>query len=194
MQYWRSAIFPVARRNNEDRRSYISASRYVLCIMAKAKAEVRQATCSSLPLKSDPKFVYSLLRSVTGFSSSSSNFPNCSSPKKLASVFAEYLRSHFSVTQPKALHSRVRGYMSELRRATCPEKSHLSFCFPFSPTEFFATATNLSSSTVTGPDKVAYPMFKHLPCTSSFFKVAYPMLNQLPRSDMDLLLHILNLS
>ena len=34
---------------------------------------------------------------------------------------------------------------------------------PFSPAEFLAAASNLSSSTATGPDKVAYPMLKHLP-------------------------------
>ena len=57
-------------------------------------------------------------------------------------------------------------------------KSHSSFCFPFSHTEFLAAASNLSSSsTATGPDKVAYPMLKHL-----------------PRSGMDFLLHIFNLS
>ena len=38
-------------------------------------------------------------------------------------------------------------------------------------------ASNLSSSTATGPDKIAYPMLK-----------------QLPRSSMDFLLHIFNLS
>ena len=38
-------------------------------------------------------------------------------------------------------------------------------------------ASNLSWSTAIGPDKVAYPMLKHL-----------------PRSDMDFLLHIFNLS
>ena len=54
-------------------------------------------------------------------SSSSPNFPNCSSPRESASVYAAYLRSHFSVSQPKALRSRARGYLSELRRATCPE-------------------------------------------------------------------------
>ena len=46
-----------------------------------------------------------------------------------------------------------------------------------SPAEFLAAASNLSSSTATGPDKVAYPMLKHL-----------------PRSGMDFLLHIFNLS
>ena len=56
-------------------------------------------------------------------------------------------------------------------------ESHSSFCSPFSLAEFLAAASNLSSSTATGPDKVAYPMPKHL-----------------PRSGMDFLLHIFNLS
>ena len=45
----------------------------------------------------------------------------------------------------------------------------------FSPAEFLATASKLS--TATGPDKVAYPMLKHL-----------------PRSGINFLLHIFNLS
>ena len=49
--------------------------------------------------------------------------PNCSSPRKSASVYAAYLRSHFCVFQPKTLRSRARGYLSELRRVTCPEES-----------------------------------------------------------------------
>ena len=56
-------------------------------------------------------------------------------------------------------------------------ESHSFFCSPFPPAEFLAAASNLSSSTATGPDKVAYPMLKHL-----------------PRSGMDFLLHIFNLS
>ena len=135
--------------------------------------KMRQATCSSL----SPKSVHSLLRSIAGSSSFSPNFSNCSSPRESASVYAAYLRSHFSVSQPKALHSRARGYFSELRRATCPEESHSSFCSPLSPAEFLAAAFNLFLSTATGPDKVAYPMLKHL-----------------PRSGMDFLLHIFNLS
>ena len=46
--------------------------------------------------------------------------------------------------------------------ATCPVESHLSFCSPFTLAQFLAVAFNLSSSTATGPDKVAYPMLKHL--------------------------------
>ena len=112
-----------------------------------------------------------------GSLSSSSNFPNCSFPRELASVYAAYLRSHFSVSQPKALRSRAGGYLYELRRATCPVESHSSFCFPLSPTKLLAAASNLSPSTATGPDKVAYPMLKYL-----------------HRSGMDFLLHIFNLS
>ena len=94
-----------------------------------------------------------------------------------ASIYADYLRSRFSVSQPKALRSRARGHLTELRRATCPVKSHSSFCSPFSPAEFLAAASNLSLAIAIDPDKVAYPMLKHL-----------------PRSGMDFLLHIFNLS
>ena len=119
-----------------------------------------------------------LIRFIAGSPSSSSpspNFPNYS-PRESASVYATYLKSHFSVSQPKTVRSTARGYLSELRRATCPEKSHSSFCSPFSPTEFLAAASNLSS-TATGSDKVACPMLKHL-----------------PRFGIDFLLHIFNLS
>ena len=140
--------------------------------------KTRQTTCSSLSPKFNPKSVYSLLRSIaSSSSSSSSNFPNCSSPRESASVFADYLRFHFSIFQPKALHSRARGYLSELCRATYPEESHSSFCSPFSSAKFFAAASILSLFTATGPDKVAYLLLKHL-----------------PRSGMDFLLHIFNLS
>ena len=175
----RRKAFAAAHRSDEDHQAYISASRRASSVIAKAKAEAWQTTCSSLSPKSNPKIVYSLLRSIAGSSSSSSfypNFPNCSSPRKSASVYAAYLRPDFSVSQPKTLRSRARGYLSELRQATCPEESHSSFCSPFSRAEFLAAASNLSSSTTTGQDKVAYPMSKHL-----------------PRSGMDFL-HIFNLS
>ena len=176
----RRKTFATAHRSDEDRQAYISASRRASSVIAKAKAEAWQTTCTSLSPKSNPKTVHSLLRSIAGSPSSSSsspNFPNCSFPRESASVYAAYLRSHFSVSQPKALRSRARGYLTELRRATCSVESHSSFCSPFSPADFLAAASNLSSSTATGPDKVAYPMLKHL-----------------PRSGMDFLLHIFNLS
>ena len=176
----RRKAFAAAHRSDEDRQAYISASRRASSVIAKAKAEGWQTTCSSLSPKSNPKSVHSLLRSIAGSSasfSSSPNFPNCSSPRESASVYAAYLRSHFSVSQPKALHSRARGYLTELRQATCLEKSHSSFCSPFSFAEFLAAASKLSSSSATGPDKVAYSMLKHL-----------------PRSGMDLLLYIFNYS
>ena len=154
----RRKAFAAAHRSDENRQAYISASRRASSVIAKAKGEAWQTTWSSLSPKSNPKSVHSLLRYVAGLSSSSSfspNFPNCSSPRESASVYAAYLRSHFSVSQPKALRSRARGYLSELRRATCPEESHSSFCSPFSRAEFHAAASNLSSYTATGPDKGA---------------------------------------
>ena len=169
-----------AHRSDEDRQAYISASRRASSVIAKAKAETWQTTCSSLSPRSNPKSVHSLLRSIAGSPSSSSsspNFPNCSSPRESASVYAAYLRSPFSFSQPKALRSRARGYLTDLRRATCPKESDSSFCSPFFPTKLLAAASNLSSSTATGPNKVTHLMLKHL-----------------PRSGMDFLLHIFNLS
>ena len=155
----RCRAFTAAHRSDEDCQAYISASRHASSVIVKAKAEAWQTTCSSLSPKSNTKSVHSLLRSIAGSppsSSSSPNIPNCSSPKESASVYAAYLRSHFSISQPKALHSRARGYLTELCRATCSVESHLSFCSPFTPAEFHVAASNLSSSTATGPDKVAY--------------------------------------
>ena len=172
----RRKVFAAAHRSDKDRQAYISASRRASSVIAKAKAETWQTTCSSLSPKSNPKSVYSLPRFFAGSSCSSPNFRNCSPSRESASVYAAYQRSHFSVFQPKALRSIAGGYLSELRRATCPE-SHSSFCSFFSSAEFLAAASNLSSSTATGPDKVAYLMLKHL-----------------PHSGMDFLLHIFNLS
>ena len=171
--------FAAAHRSDIDRQAYISASRRASSVIAKAKAEAeaRQITCSSLSPKSNHKSVHSLLRSVAGSSSSSPNFPNCSSPRESASIYVACLRSHFSISQPKTLRSRAKDYLSELRRATCPEESHSFFRSCFSSAEFLAAASNLSLSTATGPDKVPYLMLKHL-----------------PRSGMDLFLHIVNLS
>ena len=176
----RHKAFAAAHRSNEDRQAYISAFGRASSVIAKAKTEAWQTTCSSLSPKSNPKSVHSLLRYIAGSPSSPPpppSFPNCSSPRESASVYADYQGSHFSVSLPKAMRRRARGYLSELRRATCPVESHSSLCSSFSPAEVLAAASNLSSSTAIGPDKVVYPMLKHL-----------------PRSGMDFLLHIFNLS
>ena len=57
----------------------------------------------------------------------------------------------------KALRSRARGYLSELRRATCPKESHLSIYSSFSPAEFFAAASNPFSFSATSPDTLSIP-------------------------------------
>ena len=172
----RRKAFAAAHRSDEDRQAYITASRRTSSIITKAKTEAWQTTCSSPSPRSNPKSVHSLLCSIAGSPFSSPNFPNCCSPRESALVYAAYLRSHFSISQPKALRSRARGYLSEVRQAMCSEESHSSFCSPFSLAEFLVAASNLSLSSATGPDKVAYPMLKHL-----------------ARSGMDLLLYIFNL-
>ena len=101
----RRKAFAAVHRSDEDRQTYITASRRASSVIAKAKAEACQATCSSLSPKSNPKSIHSLLHFVAGspFSSSfSPNFPSCSSLKESASVYADYLRSHFFVSEPKA--------------------------------------------------------------------------------------------
>ena len=176
----RRETFAAAHRSDEEHQAYISASRRDSSIITTAKAEAWQTTCSSLLPKSIPKSVNCLLRSIAGSPCSSSyspNFPNCSSLRESALVYGAYMRSYFSVSQPKTRSSRARGYLSELRRATCPEESHSSFCSPFSPAELLAAASNLSLFTATGPDKVADFMLKHL-----------------PHSVINFLLHIFNLS
>ena len=75
-------------------------------------------------------------------------------------VYANYLRSHFFISQPNTLRCRAKEYLSHLRYASCSEESYPSFCFP--QTEFLAAATNLSSFTVTGPNRVTYPILMHL--------------------------------
>ena len=92
----RHKAFATAHRSDEDRQAYISAFRRASSVIAKAKAEAWQTNCSFLSPKSNPKSVHSLLRSIVGSPSS----PNCSSPRESASVYAAYLRSHFSVSQP----------------------------------------------------------------------------------------------
>ena len=101
----RRKAFAAAHRSDEDRQASISVSRRASSVIAKAKAEAWQTTCFSLSPKSNPKSIHSLLRSIAGSSSSSSsspNFPNSSSPRESASVYAAYLRSHFSISQPEA--------------------------------------------------------------------------------------------
>ena len=109
-----------AHRSNEDRQAYISASRSALSVTAKPKAEAWQMTCSSLFPKSNPKAVHSLLRSIAGSPSSSSsspNFPNCSSPRESALIYAACQRSHFSISHPKPCVAE-------------PEATSLSFAVP----------------------------------------------------------------
>ena len=173
----RRKAFAAAHRSDEDRQAYISASQRDLYVITKAKAEAWQSTCSSLSTKSNSNSLFPLLLALLPHLPSLLTFLTVPLPENWLLVFTACLRSHFSVFQTKALRSRARGYLPDLRRATYPEGPNLSCCSPFSPVEFLAAACNLSSSTATVPDKVAYPMLKHLPCPG-----------------IDFLLYIFNLS
>ena len=92
-------------------------------------------------------------------------------------MYASYQRSYFFVSQSKVLRTRARRYLFELRQVTtCLEESHSLSCLP-SLSKSLAAGISLSSFTDKGPGKVAYPILKHL-----------------PRSGINFLLHILNIS
>ena len=73
-------------------------------------------------LSINQKSLYFFLCFVADFSSPFfffPSFPNCSSPRKSALVFAKYPRFHFFVSQPKTLRNKAKGYLCE---NTCLEK------------------------------------------------------------------------
>ena len=160
--------FAAAHRSDEDCQACISAFRFASLLSPRLRDARQLALLSHLNLTLN---LFTLLRSVTGFYLIFllPYVSNCSSPRDLASVYVDYLRSHFSVSQPKALHSRTWGYLSKLCRATCPEESHSAFCSPFYPAEFLAAATNLFFFTATGSHKVAYLILQVFPSSGMDF-------------------------
>ena len=110
-----------------------SAFQHTSSVIAKAKAETWQVTWSShlnLTLNLCTLFFVLLLAFLSHLPPP--KFPNCSSPSESVSVFAGYLRFHFSVSQSKALRSRARGYFSEL----CKPHAWRSLIHPFALTFF----------------------------------------------------------
>ena len=108
--------FAAAHISDEDRQVCIFASRRTSSVIPKAKAEARKTTCSSLSPKSYPKSTHSLFRSVTGSLSSSSSSPNFSNvPFPGSRLWSSPItRDPTFLSQPKALRSKARGYLSEL--------------------------------------------------------------------------------
>ena len=87
----RRKAFAAAHRSDEDRRA--------LSVIAKAKAEAWQTTCSSLSSRFNPKSVHSLLHSMAGSSSSSSSSPNFPTKRSVKP------RALWSLARPFALLS-----------------------------------------------------------------------------------------
>ena len=155
----------VAHRSESHRLRYIDASRRASSVISRAKSATRQATCSNLSPRSDPHAVFRLLNAISGKKNSSHDpsFPDCT--LDTANHYASYLRSHLSQATPRSSRRAERQFMNELRKASCEDASslHNSFCSPFSLNELSTAISNLSASTVSGPDQIAYPLLKHLP-------------------------------
>ena len=157
----------MAHRSESHRLKYIDASRRASSVISRAKSATWQATCSNLSPRSDPRAVFRLLNAISGKKNTSQDpsFPDCTSSLDTANHYASYLRSHLSQATPRSSRRAERQFMNEIRKASCEDASslHNSFCSPFSLNELFTAISNLSSSTASGPDQIAYPLLKHLP-------------------------------
>ena len=157
----------VAHRSESHRLRYIDASRRASSVISRAKSATLQATCSNLSPHSDPRAVFRLLNAISGKKNTSHDpsFPDCTSPLDTANHYASYLRSHLSQATPRSSRGAERQFMNELRKASCEDASslHNSFCSPFSLNELSTAISNLSASTASGPDQIAYSLLKHLP-------------------------------
>ena len=160
-----------ARRSEAHRLRYIDASRRASSVISRAKSATWQATCSNLSPRSDPRAVFRLLNAISGKKNTSQDpsFSGCSSPLDTANHYASYLRSHLSQATPRSSRRAERQFMNELRKASCEDASslHNSFCSPFSLAELSIAICNLSSSTASGPDQIAYPLLKHFALAST---------------------------
>ena len=96
------------------------------------------------------------------------NFPYCFSSRESTSVFADYLRSHFSLSQPEATFPSS----AKPRVLKCLTRP---FALPSTPLNFLELP-------LTSPRPLSLAQ-----------TIAYPMLKHLPRSGMDFF-HICNLS
>ena len=157
----------MAHQSESHRLRYIDASRRASSVISRTKPATRQATCSNLYSRFDPRAVFRLLNAISGKRNTSqdSSFPDCTCPLNTANHFASYLRSRLSQATPRSSRRAERQFMNELRKASCEDASslHNSFCSPFSLTELSTAISNFSSSTASGPDQIAYPLLKHLP-------------------------------
>ena len=155
----------MAHRSESHRLRYIDASRRASSVISRAKSATWQATCSNLSPRSDPRAVFRLLNAISGKKNTSQDpsFPDCTSPLDTANHMP--LHSHLSQATPRSSRRAERQFMNELRKASCEDASslHNSFCSPFSLTELSTAISNLSSSTASGPDQIAFPLLKHLP-------------------------------
>ena len=101
----RRKAFAAAHRSDEDRQAYISASRRASSVIANAKAETWQTTCSSLSPKFNPKSVHSLLVVVVDYPTPSEEWGHGGrpwSPRSRATLQGLDQRSYRDRESPKS--------------------------------------------------------------------------------------------
>ena len=97
-----------------------------------------------------------------------SPLPTATAPRESTSVYDNYLRSVFC-RSAKGFVQQCQSYLSELRLISCLQESYSSLCSRLISGKIFAATINIFSFTVTCPDRVAYSMLKHLPCSGMDF-------------------------
>ena len=115
----RHKAFSAAHRSDEDCQAYISASRRTSSVIAKAKAEAWQTTCSSL----SPKFVHFLLRFIAGSSSCISASSWGPSKESLSLLYKAFLRPLLTYASPgwfPFLSTTNFTKLERLRRSASP--------------------------------------------------------------------------
>ena len=119
------------------------------------------ASTNFLLKEPDSKLVYFLMQSEDNSASSFLSSPNWSFPRESIQVYANYLRSYFSMSQPNNLPNRARANLSELCRASCTQESPSPFCFLIPRMKFSRLQPNYPLPPV--QMRVDYLMPKHLP-------------------------------
>ena len=176
----RRKAFADVHRCNEDCQTYISASRRASPVIAKAKAETWHTTSSSLLPKSDQQLYtlsFALLLVLLPCLPSLLTSLTVLLPRNwLLSMPLTWDPTFLSLSQRPCVAEPEATFLSSAEPRSLRNHTRPSV-HPSPPLNFLRLPPNLSSSTATGPDKVAYPMLKHL-----------------PRSGMDFLLYIFNVS
>ena len=178
----RRKAFASVYRSDEYRQAYISAFQHASSTIGKARTW--QAACSSLCPKSNPKSVCSffvLSLAILPPLPPLLNFPLVPLPgNRLRSLPTTWDLTFLSPSQKLCVAEPEATFSSSVEPRAL--RSLIPLSSPLFPRRIFAAATNISSSTATGSDKVAYLLLKHLPLFGMgfllhIFKLSFILVN-----------------